>query len=156
MAQERSQLAQLYNVWSTFNVRAHPNCWQSAEECDKDVDSVLKSIIKAYFESENDATKLQLEALSTARKNSKFLQSVIPTDEPVNWDGVSRDIRSFITSHGDLELSGRAIARVFHGIDSPCFPASVWGRERRYWRRHLDVDFNLLRKCATKELVKFR
>jgi ATP-dependent DNA helicase Q4 len=156
MAQERSQVGQLHNVWSTFNTRAHPNCWQSAEECDKTVDGDLKFVIKAYFESGNDVTKSELEALSTARKNSEFLQSVIPDEEPVNWDGVSRDIRSFITSHGDLELSGRAIARVFHGIDSPCFPAMVWGRERRYWRRHLDVDFNLLRKCATKELVKFK
>ena len=156
MAQERSQLGQLHNVWSTFNTRAHPNCWQSAEECDKNVDGDLKSIIKEYFESKNDVTKSELEALSAARKNDEFLQSVIPVEEPVNWDRVSRDVRSFITSHGDLELSGRAIARVFHGIDSPCFPAAVWGRERSYWRRHLDVDFNLLRKCATKELVKFR
>ena len=156
MAQERSQVGQLHNVWSTFNAKAHPNCWESAEECDKKVDADLKSVIKAYFESKKDATQSELEALSSARKNSEFIQSVVPAEEPVNWDAVSRDIRSFITSHGDLELSGRAIARVFHGIDSPCFPASVWGRERRYWRRHLDVDFNLLRKCATKELVKFR
>lgn len=136
---------------------AHPNCWESAEECDKKVDDDLKAVVKEYFESENDATKSELEALSTARKNSQFLQSVIAgAEDSVNWDAVARDMRSFITSHGDLELSGRAIARVFHGIDSPCFPASVWGRERRYWRRYLDVDFNLLRKCATKELVKFR
>ena len=156
MAQERSQLAQLHNVWTTFNTPAHSNCWQSAEECEKKVDGDLKSVIKAYFESENDATKSELEALSKARKNSRFLQSAVPTEEPVDWDGVSRDVRSFITSHGDVELSGRAIARVFHGIDSPCFPAMVWGRQRRYWRRHLDVDFNLLRKCATEELVRFR
>jgi ATP-dependent DNA helicase Q4 len=156
MAQERSQVGQLHNVWSTFNAKAHPNCWESAEECDKKVDGDLKSVIKAYFGSKKDATQTELEALSSARKKCEFIQSVIAAEEPVNWDAIARDIRSFITSHGDLELSGRAIARVFHGIDSPCFPASVWGRERRYWRRHLDVDFNSLRKCATKELVKFR
>ena len=160
LAQERSQVAQLHGVWSTFNAQAHPNCWQSAEECDEKVDERLKSVVKAYFESENDPTKTELETLAEARKNFTFAESSLPPDAQdaaaVNWDYVSRDVRSFLNLHSDCELSGRAIARVFHGIDSPCFPASVWGRDRRFWRRHLDVDFNELRKFAIKELVKYR
>ena len=56
-----------------------------------------------------------------------------------------------------IELSllfpGRAIARVFHGIGSPCFPAEVWGKVRRFWRSHLHTDFNLVRKLATEALI---
>ena len=156
LAQERSQLSQLHRVWSTFNAHAQSNCWQSAEECDKIVDQRLKSIVKAYFESENDPTKTELEVLAEARKNLHFVESSVTSDKSVNWDSIARDIRLFLSLHSDCELSGRAIARIFHGIDSPCFPASVWGRDRRFWRRYLDVDFNLLRKFTIKELVRFR
>ena len=46
--------------------------------------------------------------------------------------------------HQEHTWSGRAVARIFHGIQSPNFPAKQWGRVRGSWRRHLDVDFNLL------------
>lgn len=83
IAQERSQLGQLHKVWSTFKAMAHTNCWQSAEECDKVMDDHLKCVLTKYFESKNDATKTELELLSTARKNSTFLENVIPAEDPV-------------------------------------------------------------------------
>ena len=70
---------------------------------------------------------------------------------------VRADIVAFIQTHAhEHVLTGRAIARVLHGIDSPCFPAEVWGRQRRFWRAHLPVDFNIVRKLADRELVSFR
>jgi len=70
---------------------------------------------------------------------------------------VRADISAFIHIYRpDHALTGRAIARVMHGIESPCFPAAVWGKVRRFWRCHLDVDFNLLRKIATEEMIRTR
>lgn len=67
------------------------------------------------------------------------------------------DIRGFYNLYGqEHALTGRAIARIFHGIASPCFPATTWGRVRRFWRSHLDVDFNALMKIATRELIAYR
>lgn len=67
------------------------------------------------------------------------------------------DVRAFVQIHGgEHPLTGRAIARVFHGIASPCFPAETWGRARRFWRAHLDTDFNQLIKTATSELVRVK
>ena len=63
------------------------------------------------------------------------------------------DICHFIKIYGsDYNLTGRTIARIFHGIDSPNFPAVTWGKVRKYWRCHLDVDFNELRCLATQLL----
>ena len=72
-------------------------------------------------------------------------------------DQVIIDIRQFYTQYAhEHAITGRAIARIFHGIASPCFPAITWGRVRRYWRSHLNVDFNEIMKLATQELVRMR
>jgi len=63
-------------------------------------------------------------------------------------------MRNFVRQYGDeYKLTGRVIARVFQGIDSPRYPATVWGHVRKFWRRHLDVDFHQLRKMATREIL---
>ena len=66
------------------------------------------------------------------------------------------DVRQFVGLHDERSWTGRAVARIFHGIASPCFPAEVWGRDRRFWRRHLDFDFNKIVKIATKEILRMR
>jgi hypothetical protein len=53
------------------------------------------------------------------------------------------------------QLTGRAVARICHGISSPAFPASIW-RNDALWKRFSDVDFYALRALATKELVAFK
>ena len=66
------------------------------EKCDKIVDQRLKSVVKAYFERENDPTKTKLEFLAEARKNLDFVESNVTSDETVNWDSIGRDIRLFL------------------------------------------------------------
>merc|ERR1712223_2066062 len=43
-----------------------------------------------------------------------------------------------------------------NGSLSPNFPAKQWGRVRRYWRAHLDIDFPVICKIATQEVVRLR
>jgi len=70
---------------------------------------------------------------------------------------VSRsDIRSFMFTNMDTAWTGRAVASIFHGIQSPNFPVKSWGRVYRFWRAHMDVDFGLLVKMATQEVIKLR
>ena len=69
---------------------------------------------------------------------------------------VKADVRSLIHSYRDQTFSGRSIARIFHGIASPCFPAEVWGRAFKFWRLHLDKDFNAICRIASQELVALR
>ena len=48
--------------------------------------------------------------------------------------GIRGDIRSFVSLHSDHSWTGRAVARVLHGIQSPNYPAKQWGRVYRYSR----------------------
>lgn len=72
-----------------------------------------------------------------------------------NQTQVLGDIRSLVETHRDSMFTGLAIARIFHGISSPNYPAIVWGRTR-FWRAHLLEDFKSLVQIATVELIKFR
>ena len=77
-------------------------------------------------------------------------------DTSVNENRVRSDVRQFVCMHTDRSFSGRAVARIFHGISSPCYPAQVWGRDRRFWRGHLNFDFNRLLQIATEEILRLR
>ena len=68
---------------------------------------------------------------------------------------VINDIRVLISSYRDTNFTARAIARIFHGIQSPNYPAVSWGRNR-FWRSHLDSDFNLVCQLAAKEILSMR
>lgn len=68
--------------------------------------------------------------------------------------GVRAHMRSFLSIYKqDHKLNGRTIACILHGIGTPLFPATIWGRVRRFWRSQLSVDWPTLRKWATEELV---
>lgn len=36
---------------------------------------------------------------------------------------------------------------------SPCYPAQVYGRDRRFWRRYLHLSFHALMRLATEEVL---
>ena len=55
----------------------------------------------------------------------------------------------------DYPCSGRVLARIFHGIQSPRYPAKVWARAGRFWRTLIHVDFNLLIRIATQEIIEW-
>uniref|UniRef100_A0A8C0QQP1 DNA 3'-5' helicase n=1 Tax=Chelonoidis abingdonii TaxID=106734 RepID=A0A8C0QQP1_CHEAB len=71
------------------------------------------------------------------------------------WEGQIRsDIRNFLSIRQDEKFSGRAIARIFHGIGSPCYPAQVYGRDRRFWRKYIHFDFTRIMRLATEEIIR--
>ena len=52
-------------------------------------------------------------------------------------------------------LTGRAVARIFHKVASPAFPSKEW-RNNRYWGKHPNVDFEVLRQMAGETLETVR
>ncbi|XP_058658747.1 ATP-dependent DNA helicase Q4-like [Ammospiza caudacuta] len=73
----------------------------------------------------------------------------IPEDEEQQ---LRAEVRALLAAFPEQEFSGRAVARIFHGIGSPRFPAQVFGRDRRFWRRLLSVEFRSLARLATSEI----
>lgn len=39
---------------------------------------------------------------------------------------------------------------------SPCYPAQIYGRDRRYWRKYIQFDFNQIIRLATQEIIRFK
>jgi len=60
-----------------------------------------------------------------------------------------------LTSALGQTTTGRQLARIFHGLPSPRFPATEW-EASPFWRRHREVDFNYLIAIANEEIVAGR
>ena len=103
----------------------------------------LRCVVKNYFSDKLEAPQM--------KSTNELLQGLTEKQNV----RICRDIRTFLAIHEDHQLTARAIARIFHGISSPNFPAEVWGRERRFWRAHIDVDFHVLRKLAQEQIIAF-
>lgn len=162
---EVEKLHLLHAVLQSISKNSHVNCERNGiasetrmeEESLRGVPAVssrqpqstLRDMIRRYFSSEGlDRTFLANLGIPV----SPVLQEITPEQE----QQVRSDVHSLVAIHSDVRLTGRTIARIFHGIASPLFPAEVWGRQHRFWRRHLSVDFNTLCQIATVKLLELR
>ncbi|KAG5681743.1 hypothetical protein PVAND_011152 [Polypedilum vanderplanki] len=138
-SQERTQLIQLQMIFDSFMSLAFPSFSKcSTNDLSIKESDELKVIIRKYFQ-----TNLPMD--------------VEITDEIDNTsdDVIISNIRQIIQMYPENSFSGRSIARIFHGISSPCFPAVIWGR-CKFWRAHLSVNFHRLVRLGNKEIVKIR
>nr|XP_012232779.1 PREDICTED: ATP-dependent DNA helicase Q4 [Linepithema humile] len=99
----------------------------------------LKSVIREYFQSDSPIKNV----------DNSF------QDKVANEQQIAADVRSLIMSYGDTKFTGRAVARIFHGIQSPNYSAVIWSK-CRFWRTHLAADFNAICKIATREILALR
>ena len=126
---ENSDLRKLHILYTSLKQEADNKASSTA----------LKSKISSYFSGNSD-TDIH-KSLPTTNHKLTEQQSL----------QLKKDIQLFLSQHSDEAFTGRAIARIFHGINSPRYPAHLWGTGRNayYWRRHLDVDFNLILQTVT-------
>ncbi|XP_011299654.1 ATP-dependent DNA helicase Q4 [Fopius arisanus] len=140
-SQEKSSIHQLEVIYEALNGVSHG----SVRECmELDEESLsksekLKTIIREYFLS---STPFNLSEIN----ESKTI---------INESSVISDIRNLISSYRDNNFTGRAVARIFHGIQSPNYPAFTWSR-CKFWRSHLQTDFNAIVQIATREILASR
>uniref|UniRef100_A0A8C4Q562 DNA 3'-5' helicase n=1 Tax=Eptatretus burgeri TaxID=7764 RepID=A0A8C4Q562_EPTBU len=148
--QERRGLFRLMNAFRTFRSVAFPSYEACADGCDMVRSEQLKQRLSQYFEREKQAGVGSEEVDCSDGDDSQA-----ENHQDIE-DSIRRDIRTFVGLHHDRTFTPRAVVRIFHGIGGPCFPAKVWGRDRRYWRRHLDFDFHRLMMLAREEIIGFR
>ncbi|XP_072530694.1 ATP-dependent DNA helicase Q4 [Salminus brasiliensis] len=151
-AQERTQLYQLKACFKAFRSVAYRNCSFCMDELDEDRSLKLKGLLADYFDKRRDLDM-----------SKKYTEEEDDEDETLNkcklkdWEEQIRaDVRGFLASRSDEKFSGRAVARIFHGIGSPCYPAQTYGRDRRYWRKYINFDFNEIIRLATQEIIRTR
>ncbi|XP_054241389.1 ATP-dependent DNA helicase Q4 [Indicator indicator] len=149
VAREKTALGQLRACFRAFQSVAFQTWGPHAEEEKEERSSRLKALLSDYFEKEPDGCEEEeeeeeeVEHLGDPRIEGQEAQ-------------IRADIRHFLDIRPEEKFSGRAIARIFHGIGSPCFPAQVFGRDRRFWRKHLTFDFHRLARLATEEILASR
>ncbi|XP_028918969.1 ATP-dependent DNA helicase Q4 [Ornithorhynchus anatinus] len=150
-ARERTALAQLRTSFRAFRSVAFPNCGPCTERVDEERSDRLKALLTRYFEEEEEASPD--EGPTENEDDDQHLGQARLQD----WeDQIRSDIRQFLSIRQEEKFSGRAVARIFHGIGSPCYPAQVYGRDRRFWRKYLHVDFHQLIRLATEEILRWK
>ena len=140
--QEFSELSNLYRLHRAFNLVSYKSHDESSSSDAAERSDKLKHFISSYF-TDPEIILDEVKSGAAAKDCAK--------DEPIYRDKV----RAFVTSNGDHTWTGRAVARVMHGIQSPNFAAKIWGRSPA-WRSALHVDFNFLVKIATDEILRIR
>lgn len=137
----------------------------------------LHSKINEYFITEDETTLLppKTEDVDRATKN-KYVSSLVPPKQTLTFYNcrtfLQADIRVFLERRGDTIASGRQVARIFHGISSPCvrispscfcnelmliipyleqFPAVDWCMDP-HWHKYKEYDFNEIMQIAAAEL----
>lgn len=142
-AREREALARLHHTYWAFHSVAFPSCGPCLEQPDEERSGRLKALLRRYFEEEE------------AGPEGMDQQGPEPGQATLqDWEAqIRRDIRHLLSSWPEQQFSGRAVARVFHGIGSPRYPAQVYGRDRRFWRKYLHLNFHALMHLATEEIL---
>ncbi|XP_072186702.1 ATP-dependent DNA helicase Q4 [Excalfactoria chinensis] len=140
--QQRGALRQLNQCHRAFHSVAFQGCDpQPTEEEEEERSLRLKALLRDYFETEThggggEEEEDEDEGLSDA-----------------DAAHVRRSLRHFLSVHHGGRFTPRSLARIFHGIGSPCYPAEIYGRDRRFWRQLLHVGFNQLTKMAAQEII---
>ncbi|XP_015682350.1 ATP-dependent DNA helicase Q4 [Protobothrops mucrosquamatus] len=148
-SREKAALHQLQVCFQAFQSVAFPTCASCCDCADQERSSQLKSLLMGYFERQPVLGEPSLGA----EPEADHLQDV----QFQEWEQQIRaDVRYFFSIRQDEKFSGRAVARIFHGIGSPCYPAQIYGRDRRFWRKHLRFDFHKIMRLATEEIIRWK
>ncbi|KFB44460.1 AGAP005917-PA-like protein [Anopheles sinensis] len=139
-SQERTQLAQLQYISDALNSVSfnsiHPVC---RVDCPSGPSEKLKKIVREYFIT--DISKEHVE--------------IVPEPDDTTDERLIADIRTMICRYPENNFSGRTIARIFHGVQSPNYPALVWSRSN-FWRAYTKTDFNRIVRLANAEIVRMK
>lgn len=141
-SQQDSGLKQLEAIHAALNKFSY----NSVKDCVKlsndnlEKSEFLKDIIREYFQSDKPLSVVDVVSAKSCNYNEAQIVA---------------DVRSLICSYRDNNFTGRAVARIFHGIQSPNYSALTWCR-CRYWRAHIKHDFNSICQIATREILAMR
>lgn len=110
----------------------------------------LKNKLNEYFMNE-----LDLEAFAKTSKVN-YVDNPAPENQ-ADINGLIGAINQFIFMYtNEMKITGNIIARIFHGVGTPRYPAEVWGRQRNFWRAHLRVNFEKIVQLAKEQLCNLK
>ncbi|KAM6445865.1 LOW QUALITY PROTEIN: ATP-dependent DNA helicase Q4 [Rhynochetos jubatus] len=150
VARERAALGQLRACFQAFQSVAFQTYGPHPTDEEEERSSSLKALLNDYFQKEPSGEEPERGCEEEEGED-------LGDDQLRDWENrIRADVRHFLAIRPDEKFSGRAVARIFHGIGSPCFPAQIYGRDRRFWRKHLHFGFHRLTRLATEEILASR
>ncbi|GAQ80266.1 Helicase conserved C-terminal domain containing protein [Klebsormidium nitens] len=99
------------------------------------------------------AANLQTSPSSSAEDANALLHRRIAENFSTGEDADAPLPGVFLNGNKHAPLTGRAVARIFHGLWSPAFPYQDWCKNH-FWGRYADVNFHDIRRIATAALVE--
>ncbi|UYV60996.1 RECQL4 [Cordylochernes scorpioides] len=140
--QESHGLRCLLRLHALFHSISQSSVTDCLEATDPAHGQQLREALRTYF------TVGELPELPT-----KFGPTPLTEEEELN---LRRVVSALVGTHHDHSFTPRAVARILHGIESPQFPAVVWGRVRGTWRSCLHLDFPDVLRVAAQEMRYLR
>lgn len=137
--QETKSLSELQNCFDTFMRSSTSTFIECCDEINIELCEKLKNSVREYFTIDNLSMLIQ-------KDHDEIVLN--KTDET----RIASDVNRIFNSYIDCKFTARAVARIFHGVESPNFPAYVWGRSP-FWRIHIKSNFNAVCKIAQKQII---
>lgn len=125
----------------------------------------LKVIIRNYFERNEldqsikieDVTEVDVQKKMSISRFFLFFSILTFTQchENVPDQQIISNIHFMMSKYPENNFTGRTLARIFHGVPSPVYPAQIWSR-CKHWRALMHIDFNRIISLANAEILKWR
>lgn len=136
----------MHNVFSGLFAVAHDTYHPiKSKSLDLERTESLKQTIRNYFQNECFENE----------EYAKIVEEDNKDRAPGQMDEISGDIYTLLSRYPENNFTGRAIARIFHGIASPNYPPVIWGR-CKFWRAHQGADFKSIIQCANSIIIRLR
>ncbi|XP_069077039.1 ATP-dependent DNA helicase Q4 isoform X2 [Pleurodeles waltl] len=156
VTREKAALYQLQACFKAFKSVAFRSCSRCADEVNVERSEKLKAQLMEYFEKKLVTDENGIRVLSDNEDEEDEDQELQDVKLRDCESLIRADISQFLSIRSEEKFSGRAVARILHGIGSPCYPPQVYGRDRRYWRKYIHFDFNELIRLATEEIIRWK
>ncbi|XP_027765719.1 ATP-dependent DNA helicase Q4 [Empidonax traillii] len=130
-SREKAALGQLRTCFRAFQSVAFPTIHPHPPEGEREQrSSRLKDLIQEYFER---------DPLGAQEGHEEQEQEEEEQEQEEEF--------------GSSRVKHQQRLRSLRNSGSPRFPAQLYGRDRRFWRKHLRLDFQGLARLATQELL---
>lgn len=151
------QLQHVFEGLSSVAYNSYAQCAQSGWSGEPS--ERLKNIIRDYFKQDIALSVKPAEKVSVYDYSYiEFFMQYFPFLSQIDTshdDLIIHNVRDMINMYPENNFTGRSLARIFHGIQSPNYPALMWSR-CKYWRAHFKIDFNHIVSLANAVIVQMR
>ncbi|RUS20545.1 hypothetical protein BC937DRAFT_94980 [Endogone sp. FLAS-F59071] len=146
----------IFNLFRRVAANTSDDCLNLTNEITHDRFETMKRGIEEYFDREvPDVVTCDRNLIKTGIMDTAVMEA------QKKWkSSLEIDVKVFVNQNADVITAGRTVARIFHGLSSPRFPALDWYAKNlyknQYWGKYADYDFDEIVRSAQVAIVQKR